>query len=119
VATIDQLKAGERVNVLLKNLFIFLLRDGTIISIHQTPTAEFADPILNRLRTRDTVLRTTADPSLLLESILDLVVDHAVEVVEEYQKKIFKLERDILLKPKMKSVRYCAFVAPFVLLRSG
>jgi Mg2+ and Co2+ transporter CorA len=84
---------------------MFLLRDGTLISIHQTPTPAFAEPILNRLRTRDTVLRTTADPSLLLESILDLVVDQAVEVVEAYQKKILKLEHDILLKPKMKSVR--------------
>ncbi|KAF8585122.1 hypothetical protein K439DRAFT_1082558 [Ramaria rubella] len=105
-ATLDTLKADARVNVLLKNLYIFLLRDGTVISIHQTPSPAFAEPILTRLRASDTVLRSTADPSLLVQSILDLVVDQAVEVVEEYQKEIFKLECEVLLKPKMKTVRH-------------
>lgn len=34
------------------------------------------------------------------------VVDQAMEVVEEYQHKILKLEHDVLIKPSMKSVRY-------------
>jgi Mg2+ and Co2+ transporter CorA len=106
MATLDQLKAGGRVNVSLKNLFLFLLRDGTVISIHQTPSSKFSEPILTRLRTSDSVLRSTADPSLLLESILDLVVDHAVEVVQEYEKAILKLECEILLKPNMTSVKH-------------
>jgi len=103
---LEQLKAGQRINVLRKNLFMYLLRDGTFITIHQTNTPDFASPIMTRLHSRDTLLRSTADASLLLESVLDLVVDQAVEVVEEYQKMILKLERDILLKPKMKSVRH-------------
>ncbi|KAF8527557.1 hypothetical protein BU17DRAFT_81765 [Hysterangium stoloniferum] len=103
---LEQLKAGQRINVLRRNLFMYLLRDGTFITIHQTNTPDFASPIMNRLHSRDTLLRSTADASLLLESVLDLVVDQAVEVVEEYQKMILKLERDILLKPKMKSVRH-------------
>ena len=44
---------------------------GTVIAIHQADRG-FGDPILNRLKQRDSVLRTTADPSLLLEAILDL-----------------------------------------------
>ena len=34
------------------------------------------------------------------------VVDQALEVVDEYQNKILKLEHNILIKPKMKSVRH-------------
>ena len=34
-----------------------------------------------------------------------LVVDQALEVVEEYQSKILKLEQAVLLKPNMKHVR--------------
>ena len=37
------------------------------------------------------------------------VVDRAMEVVDEYQNKILKLEHDILIKPSMKSVRYREF----------
>lgn len=102
---LEELKSGQRVNVIHRNFFTFLMRDGTLISIHQTPSAAFFAPIMARLRTRDTVLRTTADASLLLQSLLDLIVDQAMEIVEEYRKTILKLESNILLKPKMKSVR--------------
>jgi len=34
-----------------------------------------------------------------------VVVDQALEVVEAYQGEILKLERDILIKPNMKSIR--------------
>jgi len=43
---------------------------------------------------------------LLVHSLLDLVVDSIMEVVDEYQGKIVKLEHDILLRPKMKTVRF-------------
>jgi len=38
--------------------------------------------------------------------LLDLIVDSALEVIDEYHSKIRKMEHDILLKPKMKTVRY-------------
>ncbi|KAL5533783.1 hypothetical protein ACEPAG_243 [Sanghuangporus baumii] len=103
--SIEQLKRGERVNVDVIPFFIFLFRDGTVISINQRPEVDFTVPITTRLRQRDTGLRATADPSLLVQSLLDLIVDQALEVVDEYQSKILKLERDILIKPKMKTVR--------------
>lgn len=34
-----------------------------------------------------------------------LVVDSALEIVEEYQSKILSLEQHVLIKPSMKSVR--------------
>ena len=34
-------------------------------------------------------------------------MDQALEVVDEYQKKILKLEHDVLIQPNMKTVRYC------------
>ncbi|RPD82705.1 hypothetical protein L226DRAFT_476045 [Lentinus tigrinus ALCF2SS1-7] len=99
------LKRGDRVNVKIQPLCLFLFRDGTVISIHKDNTLNFTAPITERLRQRDTGLRTTADPSLLVESLIDLVVDQALEVVEEYQGKILKIEQAVLLKPSMKTVR--------------
>lgn len=102
---IRELKRGERVNVKISPICIFLLRDGTVISIHRDTNLKFTEPITERLRQRDTGLRTTADPSLLVESLIDLVVDSALEIVEEYQSKILSLEQHVLIKPSMKSVR--------------
>jgi hypothetical protein len=99
---------------------------GTIISLSQDTNTPFGAPVMNRLRVRDTVLRSSGDASLLLESLLDLstctdtrsrpfdliliprlatVVDNAVQVADKYHDVILKMERSILLKPNMKTVR--------------
>ncbi|KAJ7163946.1 magnesium transporter [Mycena crocata] len=104
-AAIQALKSGERVNVKVSPMFIFLFRNGTVISMHSTPNLELTQPITRRLRQRDTGLRTSADPSLLVQSLLDLVVDKALEVIDAYHVKIKKFEREILLKPKITTVR--------------
>lgn len=103
--SVAALKQDGRVNVNVSPMFIFLFRDGTVISIHPTPDLSLTAPITQRLRQRDTVLRKSADASLLVHGILDLIVDNALQVVDEYQIKINNYERDILLKPNMKTVK--------------
>ncbi|CAE6419321.1 unnamed protein product [Rhizoctonia solani] len=103
---IDELKKGfGRVHVEVASAWMFLLRDGTLISVSQNINEPFCDSVVDRLRVRDTVLRSSGDASLLLEGLLDLVVDNAVEVVDKYHDVILKMERAILLKPNMKTVR--------------
>ncbi|VDB86254.1 unnamed protein product [Peniophora sp. CBMAI 1063] len=104
--TLEELKRGERVPVRIRPMCMFLFRDGTVISFHpESNSTEFTRPIMERIRQRDTSLRRTADPSLLVQSLLDLIVDGALEVVEEYHAKINKLERAVLIKPQVKTVR--------------
>ncbi|PBK76542.1 hypothetical protein ARMSODRAFT_948349 [Armillaria solidipes] len=98
-------KDGDRVNVKVYPLHIFLFRDGTVISMQGNPSLELTQPIANRLHQRDTGLRASADPSLLVQSLLDLTVDKALEVIDVYHAKIQKFERAILYKPKIKTVR--------------
>jgi Mg2+ and Co2+ transporter CorA len=102
--TLTQLKKDERVPVLVKPMYIFFLRDGTVISMHANTNVEFTAPIASRLLQRDTLLRTSADPSLLIQSILDLIVDQAMEVVDAYHAKMRKFEKQVLLKRKMNTV---------------
>ncbi|KAI0042588.1 hypothetical protein FA95DRAFT_1610080 [Auriscalpium vulgare] len=105
VVTLEELKKGDRVNVRIVPMCIFLYRDGTVISFHPDPSLDFTEPITARIRQRDSSLRTTADASLLVESLLDLIVDGALEVIDEYHTKLNKLERNVLIKPKVKTVR--------------
>ncbi|KAK0199107.1 magnesium transporter [Armillaria mellea] len=98
-------KDGDRVNVKVYPLHIFLFRDGTVISMQGNPSLALTHPIANRLNQRDTGLRASADPSMLVQSLLDLTVDKALEVIDVYHAKIQKFERAILYKPKIKTVR--------------
>ncbi len=96
---IKELKKGDRVNVKISPMAIFLFRDGTclleprlwvdasvqaplhigtVITIHQDTKLDFTAPITQRLRQRDTGLRATADASLLVESLLDLGLLHSI-----------------------------------------
>ncbi|KDQ58806.1 hypothetical protein JAAARDRAFT_193325 [Jaapia argillacea MUCL 33604] len=103
---VQELKRGGYVPVNTSPICIFLLRDGTVISINQTPSNDLTTPITARLRDPDSTLRVSADASLLVESLLDLIVDSALEIVDEYQDKLLKLEQQVLIKPKMKTVQY-------------
>ncbi|KAF7325631.1 CorA-like protein [Mycena kentingensis (nom. inval.)] len=102
---LQALKRDSRVNVNVAPMFIFLLRDGTVITMHSTPDLAMTEPIAARLRQFDSGLRTSADASLLVQSLLALVTDLALEVVNAYQNKIKHLERSILTKPDMETVR--------------
>ncbi|KAH9477714.1 Cobalt/magnesium transport protein CorA [Psilocybe cubensis] len=102
---IQALKQGSGIAVDVTPMFFFLLRDGTIISIRPIPHLNLTAPISFRLKSRDTVLRSSADPSLLLHALLDLVVDKAVQVVEAYHATIHKMELESLLSPQMATVR--------------
>ncbi|TBU36277.1 hypothetical protein BD309DRAFT_1024474 [Dichomitus squalens] len=96
---------GDRVDVQIHPMCVFLPRDGTVVSMHNDTRLALTAPMAERLRQRDTVLRTSADPTLLVQSLLDLVIDQALEVVEEYQGRILEIEEQVLLKPSMKTVR--------------
>ncbi|KAG1742775.1 uncharacterized protein EDB91DRAFT_297885 [Suillus paluster] len=102
--TLADLKKEGRVNVCVQPISIFLLRDGTVISIMPSNFVDFAGPIMARLRQPDTGLRASADSSLLVQSLLDLIVDSALEVVDAFHEKILQLEYDVLMKPNVKVV---------------
>ncbi|KAG6330165.1 hypothetical protein ID866_8925 [Astraeus odoratus] len=102
--SLEELKKEGRVHVRVQPISIFLLRNGTVISILPRQCADFAEPIMARLHQADTGLRTSADPSLLVQGLLDLVVDSAFEMVDAFHEKILQLEHDVLLRPSMKAV---------------
>lgn len=72
VATTAMKREADSVNVKVYPMFIFLFRDGTVISMHPKTNCDLTQPISRRLQQRDTVLRNSADPSLLVQSLLDL-----------------------------------------------
>ncbi|KAF7316448.1 CorA-like protein [Mycena indigotica] len=100
-----KIKKQARISVNVAPMFAFLLRDGTVITMHSNTNLDMTEPIAARLRQFDSVLRTSADASLLIQSLLGLVADMALEVVHAYEGKIRHFERQILSHPTMETVR--------------
>ncbi|KAJ7608803.1 hypothetical protein FB45DRAFT_945966, partial [Roridomyces roridus] len=103
-AKLDALKQGTlRVNV--SPMFIFLLRSGLVITITQSTSPQMTLPIALRLQRADTILRSSSDPSILVQSLLSLIVDKAVDMIDGYHDQISHIEAQILVKPKPTTVR--------------
>nr|GAT44541.1 predicted protein [Mycena chlorophos] len=105
-ARLDALKRDAMtLRVSASPLFVFLFRDGTVFSFTQTTDSDLVLPIRERLRRKDTILRTSSDPSMLVQALISLVVDKAVEVIDAYQAQLAEIENKILVKPTTEDVR--------------
>jgi hypothetical protein len=62
---------------------------GTVISLHPEINHNFTSPIITRLRQRDTLLRTSADPSLLVQSLLDLGMHLPAVIILPFGRRMF------------------------------
>ncbi|KAI0307651.1 hypothetical protein B0F90DRAFT_1829577 [Multifurca ochricompacta] len=80
--TLEELKRGDRVGVRIEPLCIFLFRDGNTSLLH--------------------FIASIYGPFFLL---LDLIVDAALEVVDEHHARLSLLERRVLIKSKVSTVR--------------
>ena len=54
-----------------RHVYIFLRRDGTVITFHERGMADFFDPVAKRLRKSQSMLRRKPDASLLVHALLD------------------------------------------------
>ncbi|PVH73643.1 cora family metal ion transporter-like protein [Cadophora sp. DSE1049] len=81
---------------------IFLTSDNTVISFFETSADDIEEPILQRLRTPDTILRQSCDASMIVQAILDAIIDLAIPVATTYQDVIGDLELDVLTQPDLK-----------------
>ncbi|GAW03527.1 magnesium -like protein [Lentinula edodes] len=77
---------------------------GTVITLHRTTNAKLMEPIRDRLSRPDTLLRSTCDASVLVQSLLDLAVDKAMGITEACEYKLKKYEKQLLLKPEVNTV---------------
>ena len=66
---------------------------------------------MNRIALSSTVLRTSEDPSVLMQSIIDAAVDLSFPIATAYQELIADLEIDVLTNPKMRHTRELHIIA--------
>ncbi|KAG9946987.1 hypothetical protein KCU85_g6099, partial [Aureobasidium melanogenum] len=91
----------ENLVVSVEQVAIFLLSDNTVISFFEHSGADIEEPILERSNSPATMLRRSADASLVLQAVIDAIVDLAIPVKEAYNKARKDLQIDVLTNPTM------------------
>ncbi|KAG8934676.1 hypothetical protein FRC02_009503 [Tulasnella sp. 418] len=104
-ALVEELKKSQRVQVDKRNMYIFLLRDSTVISIHPTAYDTFFAPIMRRIHHPDTLLRAKATGSLLVHAIIDQVVQYADAMVQRFHTQALNFEHHVLTNPGTNIIR--------------
>ena len=87
--------------VSVEKVAIFLTSSNAVISFFEHSADDIEGPILRRLNSPDTILRTSSDASMVVQAVIDAIVDLAIPVVAAYEDIISELEVDVLTDPEM------------------
>ena len=82
-----------------EQLSIFLTAKDTVITIFEGSGHDVFAPILTRLQSEHTILRSSNDPSMLLQSVIDAVVDLSIPIGKAFSDAFSELEFAVLTKP--------------------
>lgn len=88
--------ASKSLGVGVEQVSIFLISDNTVISFFESSAQDVESPILTRLSSKETILRRTADASMITQAIIDAIIDLAIPVAEAYQDAIGEMELNVL-----------------------
>ena len=90
----------------VEQLSCFLLRDGTVLSVSQDQGYHHQiSNLFERINMRDDILRESEDASFVLQALLDVTADDALEIVDEFREQLTTLESRVLSRPDMDDVR--------------
>lgn len=93
--------ASDKFALSWEQVSAFLISDGTVITIFEHSGKDVFNPILNRLRSPQTVVRSSNDPSMLLQAVIDTTVDLSLPIGNAVAEIFDELERDVLYNPRI------------------
>lgn len=111
---------AKGIGVSVEQVSIFLCADNTVISFFEYSAQDVQTPIIHRLQSPGTILRQSADASMLAQAILDAIIDLALPVTTAYQDAIGDLELDVLTDPAIhQSTTLYILTSEIAILRNG
>ncbi|ANB11940.1 Zinc transport protein zntB [Sugiyamaella lignohabitans] len=97
--------ASRQKMVGVEQVSLYLTHEGTVISFFEGSGDEIEKPILERLESESTILRESADPSILFQAIIDAIVDLLHPIIAAYRSRLAELELAAILNPSMAHTR--------------
>ena len=99
--------------VSVEQVSAFLTSDNTVITIFERSGEDVLTPILKRLQSEQTILRSSNDPSMLIQAVIDAVVDLSLPISKAVSAAFNRLEFSVLTNPAIEQSKQ------LYLLRSG
>ncbi|KAI5811045.1 hypothetical protein DFH27DRAFT_589067 [Peziza echinospora] len=92
---------SKKMTVSVEQVSIFLTADGSVISFFENSADDVEPPILARLGSQHTVLRSSCDASMIVQAIIDTIIDLSFPVIHAYQDQKADLEISVLTDPNI------------------
>jgi Mg2+ and Co2+ transporter CorA len=99
--------------VSVEQVSAFMTSDNTVITIFERSGQDVLTPILKRLQSSQTILRSSNDPSMLIQAVIDAVVDLSLPIGKAVSEAFSRLEFSVLTNPAIEQSKQ------LYLLRSG
>ncbi|KAM0720817.1 hypothetical protein Q7P37_003102 [Cladosporium fusiforme] len=93
--------ASDKFGLSWEQVSAFLTADGTVITIFEHSGKDVFNPILARLKSPQTVVRSSNDPSMLLQAVIDTTVDLSLPISNAVAEIFDELERAVLYNPRI------------------
>jgi Mg2+ and Co2+ transporter CorA len=95
----------ERFDMSVEQVSIFLTTENTVITIFERSGQDVFTPLFTRLQSHHTILRSSNDPSMLVQGVIDAVVDISTPVCKAFGDAFTELELSVLTLPTITQSR--------------
>ena len=89
----------RRSGMSVEQVSIFRTTDNTVITVFEHSGADILAPILKRLQSPETILRSSNDPSMLVHAVVDTIVDLSIPIAKAVSDAFGELELAVLTTP--------------------
>ncbi|MGI4848881.1 MAG: CorA family divalent cation transporter [Janthinobacterium lividum] len=91
--------AHRKYGISVEQVSMFLTSDNTVITFFEHSGGDVLKPILTRLNSPQTIIRSSNDPSMLVQAVIDVVVDMSVPINKAVDEMFGELESAVLSNP--------------------
>ncbi|RMY58674.1 hypothetical protein D0862_11346 [Hortaea werneckii] len=86
-------------SVSVEQVSLFLRSDNTVITIFERSGPEILQPILTRLDSSKTIIRSSNDASTLVQAVIDTIIDISLPIGKDFSDAFGELEQEVLMNP--------------------
>lgn len=90
---------SRKLGISVEQVSVFLTADNTVITFFEQSGTHILNPILTRLNSPQTIVRSTNDPWMLVQAVIDAVVDLSLPIGKAVADVFSELEYAVLSAP--------------------